>query len=263
MVVQSPNPPQLRYCTSIHFIQNQCFPALCLPNSVSHPNLPFPVPICPVSAAAAAGAQAAVLSGWQILVHGAAVGDEAQAQLKVTGQATVRSQGQDQQRGDEEETHHQQGHAASVGQQVWAVGSRPMRPHLRGAKRTQNVYIWWFGSKFVKGKIVVCWECRTPCGSLETHLIANLSHWKTWMWWTTRLKNELTKTKFVNLTQIWLSTILSTIFALKMLTNMHCMPMRVVLCSYAGWVGDKVKGSQFQSGRGVCRQQAWIILIAM
>lgn len=118
MVLQFPAPPQPLYFASIPFILNQCFPSLCPPNYMSHPNLPLSVSIGSVSAAAAAGAQAAVPSGWQVLVHSPAVGDEAQAQLEVAGQAAVRSQGQDQQRGDEEETHHQQGHAASVGQQV-------------------------------------------------------------------------------------------------------------------------------------------------
>lgn len=118
MVVQSPTPSHPLYFASIPFILNQRFPSVCPPNSVSHPNLPLPISIGSVSVAAAAGAQAAVPSGWQVLVHGAAVGDEAKAQLKVASQAAVSSQGQDQQRGDQEETHHQQGHAASVGQQV-------------------------------------------------------------------------------------------------------------------------------------------------
>lgn len=91
------------------------------PSSLSHPDLPLPANVASVSPAAAAGAQAAMLGGWQVLVHGPAVWDEAQAQLEVPGQAAVRSQGEDQQRGDQEETHHQQGHAASVGEQVRAV----------------------------------------------------------------------------------------------------------------------------------------------
>lgn len=72
-----------------------------------------------------------MLVGRQVLVDGPAVGDEAQAQLEVAGQAAVRRQRQDQQRGDQEEAHHQQGHAAPVVQQVRAVGDGPVGPDLR------------------------------------------------------------------------------------------------------------------------------------
>ncbi|TNN50483.1 Tubulin alpha-1C chain [Liparis tanakae] len=75
-------------------------------------------------------AGAPVPGGRQVLVHGPAVRDEAQAQLEVPGQAAVRGQRQHQQRGDQEEAHHQQGHAAAVGQQVRAVGGRPVRTDL-------------------------------------------------------------------------------------------------------------------------------------
>jgi len=47
-----------------------------------------------------------MLGGWKVLVHGAAVWDEAQAQLEVSGQAAIRSQCKDQQRCNQEEAHH-------------------------------------------------------------------------------------------------------------------------------------------------------------
>lgn len=89
-----------------------------LPIFTSHPDLSLPAAIGSSSPTAAAGAEAAMLGGWQVLVHGPAVWDEAQAQLEMSGQPAVRGQCQNQQRGDQEEAHHQEGHAASVSQQV-------------------------------------------------------------------------------------------------------------------------------------------------
>lgn len=90
------------------------------PNFTSHPDLSLPAAISSVSAATAAAAstEATVLSGWQVLVHGPAVRDKAQAQLKVSSKAAVCSQRKDQQRGDQEEAHHQQSHTAGISQQV-------------------------------------------------------------------------------------------------------------------------------------------------
>lgn len=72
-----------------------------------------------------------MLGGRQVLVHGPAVRDEAQAQLEVSGQTAVRGQRQDQQRGDQKEAHHQQSHAAAVSQQVGAVGGRAVGANLQ------------------------------------------------------------------------------------------------------------------------------------
>lgn len=66
------------------------------PTVASHPDLSLPASIGSISSAAAASAQATVLSGWQVLVHGTTVRDEAQAQLEVSGKTTVCSQRQDQ-----------------------------------------------------------------------------------------------------------------------------------------------------------------------
>ena len=76
-----------------------------------------------------------MLRGGQVLVDGAAVGDEAEAQLEVAGQAAVGGQGQHQQGGDEQEAHHQQGHAAPVRQQVGAVAGGPVGAHLEAGGR--------------------------------------------------------------------------------------------------------------------------------
>lgn len=54
----------------------------------------------------------------QVLVDGPAVGDETEAQLEVAGQAAVGSQSQDQEGGYQDEAHHQQGHTATIIQQV-------------------------------------------------------------------------------------------------------------------------------------------------
>lgn len=90
----------------------------CLLIFISHPDLSLPAAIGSNSPTAAAGAQAAMLGGRQVLVHGPAVWDEAQAQLEMSGQPAVCGQCQNQQRGDQEEAHHQEGHATSVSQQV-------------------------------------------------------------------------------------------------------------------------------------------------
>lgn len=106
-------------CCCLHMLHLMFF-FLPIPHvlTISHPDLSLPTAICSISSTTAAGAQATVLGGRQILVHSPAVWDEAQAQLKVSGQAAVCSQCQDQQRGDQEETHHQQSHTASISQQV-------------------------------------------------------------------------------------------------------------------------------------------------
>lgn len=90
-------------------------------------------------------------AGRQVLVHGPAVGDETQAQLKVSSQATVRGQGQDQQRGDQEEAHDQQSHAAPVTEQIRAVGGRSVRPDLGRARAFGKVV--WFSTVAVNFRI--------------------------------------------------------------------------------------------------------------
>lgn len=55
-----------------------------MPSIISHPNFSLPTPISSISTAAAASAKATVMGGWKVLVHGPAVRDEAQAQLKVS-----------------------------------------------------------------------------------------------------------------------------------------------------------------------------------
>lgn len=107
---------------------------LCL----SHPDLSLPTTVSSTSTAAAPAAQASVLGGRLVLVHRPAVGDEAQAQLEVSGQAAIRRQCQDQQRSDQEEAHHQQSHTASISQQVGAVGGRPMRTDCRVAEEAKH-----------------------------------------------------------------------------------------------------------------------------
>ncbi|KAJ8275431.1 hypothetical protein COCON_G00071830, partial [Conger conger] len=76
----------------------------------------------------AAAGQAAVQGGGGVLVDGAAVGDEAEPQLQVAGQAAVRGQRQDQQRRDQQEAHHQQGHRPAVRQQNQVLGLLPLPP---------------------------------------------------------------------------------------------------------------------------------------
>ena len=71
-----------------------------------------------------------MVRGGQVLVDGTAVGDEAEAQLEVAGQAAVGGQGQDQQGGEEEEAYHQQGHTAPVLQEVRAVQRGTVGAHL-------------------------------------------------------------------------------------------------------------------------------------
>lgn len=66
----------------------------------------------------AAAVPSTVARGRQVLVYGPAIGDETEAQLEVAGQAAVGSQSQDQEGGDQDEAHHQQGHTATVIQQV-------------------------------------------------------------------------------------------------------------------------------------------------
>lgn len=72
-----------------------------------------------------------MLCGRQVLVDGAAVRNEAEAELEVTGQPAVRSQRQDQQWSDQQEAHHQEGHTAPIAEQVRAVSRGTVRPHLR------------------------------------------------------------------------------------------------------------------------------------
>lgn len=62
---------------------------------LSHPDLSLPAALSPISTPAAARAQASMLGGWEVLVHGPAVWDEAQAQLEVSGQTAVCGQCQD------------------------------------------------------------------------------------------------------------------------------------------------------------------------
>ena len=71
-----------------------------------------------------------MLCGGQVLVHGPAVGDEAEAELEVARQAAVGGQGQHQQGRDQQETHHQQGHTAPIRQQVRAVAGGAVGTHL-------------------------------------------------------------------------------------------------------------------------------------
>lgn len=85
-----------------------------------HTTLPLPLRGTFFSAAASCPRAPATRDG-QVLVDGTAVGNEAHAQLEVSGQATVRSECQDQKRGEQQEAHHQQSHAAGVIQQVRAV----------------------------------------------------------------------------------------------------------------------------------------------
>ena len=96
-----------------------------------HPYAALPLPVwSPLLTTAAPPIRLPVAMGGQVLVDGAAVGDEAHAQLEVSGQATVGRQSQDQQRGEQQETYNQQGHAAGVIQHVWAVQRCSMGLHL-------------------------------------------------------------------------------------------------------------------------------------
>lgn len=120
-----------------HYTTKLLLPSLSLSLS-SHPDLPLPAPISPLPDPAAAGAQAAVLGGGQVLVHGPAVRDEAQAQLEVPGQAAVGGQRQNQQGGDQEEAHHQQSHTAAVVEQVGAERAGPVGANRRMAEETER-----------------------------------------------------------------------------------------------------------------------------
>lgn len=107
---------------------------------ISNPHTPLPLPLRGTFPAAAASCPgAAATRGGQVLVDGSAVGDEAHAQLEVSGQAAVRSQRQDQERGEQQEAHHQQSHAAGVVQQVGAVHGRPVGLNLKERNTEEDV----------------------------------------------------------------------------------------------------------------------------
>lgn len=87
-----------------------------------HPYATLPLPIWgSLLAAAASCATPPVAWGRQVLVDGAAVRNETQAQLEVSSQTAEGSQCQDQQRGEQQKAHNQQSHTAGVIQQVWTV----------------------------------------------------------------------------------------------------------------------------------------------
>lgn len=88
----------------------------------SNPHTPLSLPLRGTLLAAASSCpRAPATRGGQVLVDGTAVWNEAHAQLEVSGQATVCSERQDQERGEQQEAHHEQSHAAGVIQQVRAV----------------------------------------------------------------------------------------------------------------------------------------------
>lgn len=96
-----------------------------------HPHASLPLPLwASLLAAAASRAAPPLTRGGQVLVDGAAVGDETHAQLEVSGQAAEGGEGQDQQGGEQQEAHDQQSHAAGVIQQVWAVQGGSVGLHL-------------------------------------------------------------------------------------------------------------------------------------
>lgn len=107
--------------------------------AVLDPHAALPLPLRgPLSATAAPWVPPSLARGWQVLVDGPAVGDEAHAQLEVSGEPAVCSQSQDQEGGEQQEAHHQQGYAASVVQKVWAVEGRPVGLHLE-TRRGESV----------------------------------------------------------------------------------------------------------------------------
>lgn len=104
--------------------------------SLLYPHAPLPLPLCGSLLAAAASCWSPpVARGGQVLVHSTAVGDKTHAKLEVSGQATVGSQSQDQQGGQQQETHDQKSHTAPIIQQVWAVQGGAMRLHLEDERK--------------------------------------------------------------------------------------------------------------------------------
>lgn len=99
------------------------------------PHTTFAFPLWTALLTTAASAIAPVACGGQVLVDGAAVGDETHAQLEVSSQSAVCSESQNQQRGEQQKAHDQHSHAAGVIQQVWTIQRCSMWLHLESERQ--------------------------------------------------------------------------------------------------------------------------------